>query len=69
MIGRFVVEENIATLSFDSVGDIQVEYDVNNSLPTALAKNTIPRVVEVNMGGVLTSKNLNLFPARKLLLH
>ena len=67
--GKLIVEEKDATLSFDNVGDIQVEYDSSNSLPTALAKNKIPAVAEVNMGGVLTSENLNLSPAKKLLLH
>ena len=67
--GRFLVEETHATLAFDGVGDIRIDYDTNNHLPTALGKNRVPGVVEVNLGGVLSDENFNLSPARKLLLH
>ena len=60
--GKFIVEERHATLSFDDSGNIHIDYDTSNHLPTALAKNRVPGVAEVNLGGVLSSYNLNLSP-------
>ena len=57
------------TLSFDNVGEIHIDYDTNNHLTTALAKNRVPGVAEVNLGGVLNSDNFTLSPVRKLPLH
>ena len=69
VVGRFLVEEVHTTLTFDGVGDIRIDYDTNNHLPTALGKNRVPGAVEVNLSGVLSDENFNLSPARKLLLH
>lgn len=69
VVGRFLVDEAHTTLTFDGVGDIRIDYNTNNHLPTVLGKNRGPGSVEVNLSGLLSDENFNLFPARKLLLH
>ena len=47
---KSIVKEKHATLSFDNLGDIQIEYDSCNSLLTPLGKNKVLGVAEVNLG-------------------
>ena len=63
------MEEAHATLFFEGVGAVQVDYDTNYHLPTALANNHITGVVEVNLEGFLNEENTNISPAQKLLIH
>ena len=56
-------------MTFDVVGKVQIDYDTASHLHTALAKNRIPGQAKVHLAGVLSDANLNLYPARKLLLH
>ena len=51
------------------MGSIIVEYDKNNNLPTALAKNSSSGEAEVNLSSILDESNTNLTPSQKLLLH
>ena len=71
--GKFVVNEHNNTLSFDGVGELSIDYDSGNHLPTSLAKNYTPGQTEivpkVHLAGVLSEENTNLSPAGKLLLH
>ena len=67
--GYFKVEEHNSTLVFDNVGGVKIEYDSRSHLPVAMGKNKTPGNSEVNLAGVLSGSNLNLSPARKLLLH
>ena len=61
--GRFIVEETKTTLIFDDVGEVEVDYEDKNHLPTALAKNFVPGSVEINLAGVLSKENSNLSPS------
>ena len=56
-------------MTFDNVGELVVDYDSGNHLPTGLAKNLIPGVAEINLVGVRIKVNSNLSPVSKLLLH
>ena len=71
--GRFVVTKHNSTLLFDGVGELQIDYDSGNHLPTCLAKNHTPGQAEitpkVHLAGVLSEGNTNLSPAGKLILH
>ena len=71
--GSFVVTEHNSTLLFDGVGELHIDYDSGNHLPTCLAKNHTPGQTEitpkVHLAGVLSEENTNLSPAGKLLLH
>ena len=67
--GRYIVEETNSFLIFDGVGKLMIDYDSGNNLPTALGKNKVPGRAEVNLAGVLSGDNLNLTPAKKLLLR
>ena len=49
---RFVIEEDKATLVFDNVAELVIDYDSGIYLPTALGKNHTPGVAEVNFGDV-----------------
>lgn len=55
--GRFVIKKDKATLVFDNVAELIIDYDSGNYLPTSLGKNHIPRVAEVNLGDVLDESN------------
>ena len=68
--GKYTIEENNSTLSFEGVGDLVIDYDSRNHLPTALGKNcVIGGEPEVNLSGILDAENTNLTPSQKLLLH
>ena len=67
VIGRFTIEEDNATLVFENVGEIVIDYDSRNHLPTGLGNNQTPGVAEVNLAGVLGENNSSLSPAKKLL--
>ena len=59
--------EKFASLEFDNVGSLNIEYDVNNHLPIALAKNLTGTQAQINLA-ILKDDNQNLTPAQKLLL-
>ena len=63
------MEETKATLIFDDIGNVEVDYEDRNHLPTTLAKFFFPGSAEVNLAGVLSEDNSNLSPSQKLLLH
>ena len=67
--GRFVIEEDKATLVFDNVVEIVIDYDSGNYLPAALGKSHTPGVAEINLGDVLDESNSNMSPTKKLLVH
>ena len=51
------------------MGKVVVEYDKDNHLPTALAKNSYSGGMEVNLSSILEDSNKNLTPNQKLLIH
>ena len=63
------MEEQHSMLEFDNIGSIIVEYDDDNNLTTALAKNSSSGGAEVNLSSILDESNTNLTPSQKLLLH
>ena len=67
--GGFVIEEHKATLVFDNIAELVIDYDSGNYLPTVLGNNHTPGVAEVNLGDVPDENNYNLSPAKKLILH
>ena len=66
--GQFTCTETQAILTFDNVGSLQVEYDPNNHLPIAIAKNLAGTHPEINLT-ILNDDNQNLTAAQKLLLN
>ena len=66
--GRFSCIEKFATLEFDNVGTLKVEYDTNNHLPIALAKNLAGTQAQINLA-ILNDENQNLTSSQKLLLN
>lgn len=65
--GKFITKENCATLSFDNVGSLDINYDDRSHLPIAIAKNLDPGGVQANLC-VLNDDNQNLTPSQKVLL-
>ena len=65
--GRFSCMEKFASLEFDNVGSLKIEYDPNNHLPIALAKNLSGTQAQINLA-ILNDENQNLTPSQKLLL-
>jgi hypothetical protein len=65
--GSLTCKEKLASLTFDSIGTLDIPYDPNNHLPIALAKNLSGAQAQVNLT-VLNEANQNLTPAQKLLL-
>ena len=65
--GCFSCYESHATLEFDDVGKLNIEYDPNNHLPIAMAKNLSGTSAQINLA-VLDESNQNLTAAQKLLL-
>ena len=65
----FLVDEHFATLEFDNMGIIEVEYVKDNNVPTTLVKNSSSGGAEVNLAGILEESNTNLTPSQKLLIH
>ena len=66
--GRFSCMEKEASLEFDDVGSLHIEYDPNNHLPIALAKNLSGTQAQINLA-ILNDENQNLTPSQKLLLN
>lgn len=46
-----------------------MEYDKDNNLPVALAKNLVSGGAEVSLSSILDKSNTNLTPSQNLLLH
>ena len=65
--GKFSCSEKNATLEFDNVGSLQIDYDPNNHLPISVAKNLAGTQAQINLT-VLDDTNQNLTPSQKLLL-
>ena len=65
---KTIVEDKHSTLVFDSVGEVQIDYDSGSRLHVALAKDKIPGESKVHLAGVLNGDNL-IFSFQNLLLH
>ena len=65
--GSFTCRETHASLEFDSVGSLRIDYDSGTYLPVALAKNLTGSQAQANIA-ILSEENQNLTPAQKLLL-
>ena len=69
--GSFTVTEDCASLTYDGVGTLKIDYDSGNHLPIALGKNL------ASVGGgnpmsnlsIMDESNQNLTPSQRLLLH
>ena len=66
--GHFSCSESHAELVFDDVGSLKVEYDPNNHLPIAVAKNLAGVQPQLNLT-ILNEDNQNLTIGQKLLLN
>ena len=65
--GSFNLYEEYSTLLFKDLPSIKIDYDENNYLPIAYAKNaTFSPIINLS---VMDGGNQNLTPAQKLLLH
>ena len=64
-----MVTESDVSLVFDKVGKLPIEYDPNNHLPTAFAKNAYQSGAGAYLAGVLDVANENLTGAQKVLIH
>ena len=65
--GIFTCAEKNATLQFNDVGALVINYDENNHLPIAMAKNLADTQPQINLA-ILNESNQNLTVSQKLLL-
>ena len=65
--GSFNCSETHAALQFTDVGELIIDYDPNNHLPIAIAKNLSGTQSQINLA-ILDKSNQNLTSAQKLLL-
>lgn len=68
--GKFTGTEEHASLEFDGLPPLKIDFDINSHLPTGLAKNQSQFVapIQANMA-ILSEENQNLTPSQKLLLE
>ena len=64
-----MVTESGASLVFDKVGELPIEHDANNHLPTGFAKKSSQSGEGTYLAGVLDVENENLTGPQKLLIH
>jgi len=65
--GRYIVEEDKSTLSFDGCDDLIIDYDARCFLPIAMARNQSHSMPQANLS-IPSDDNQNLIGAQKLLL-
>ena len=66
--GKFTCEEDQASLSFNDLPPLMIDYDSRTHLPVCLAKNVSATQPQANIA-VLDESNQNLTPSQKLLLE
>ena len=65
---KFVCEEDNASIHFNALPPLVIDYDSRTHLPVALAKNVDDIGTECNIA-ILDETNQNLTPSQKLLLE
>ena len=68
IIGEFTCKEEHASLQFQGVPNVIIDYDSGNKLPIALGKNKAISAHQINLC-VTDDDNQNLTPSQKLLLQ